>query len=270
MTQEPRVLAYLAAFDPKGLQYSHQMAKLLVASLLRSHFTGEILVFRNRPKPLFQVPRVGVQEVYISTPPWDGEKGGDECLAEVLSWRFRARDLINTDQHDVITYLDNDCLALRNIDHLFVGDWDLLYQPERGRPIKDEVFNGYLEDEELKNLQGNGINAGTFAVRSEHYHAVTEYWEEIFERDPTQHDRFRDQTAWNRLLLDTSLKKVAFERSEIAFPFHLDPDYREYRKAALLHMVGGTASEKLAFAMGQFMSTYFHDEYGVYLDLIEP
>lgn len=69
---------------------------------------------------------------------------------------------------------------------------------------------------------GNGINAGTFAVRAECYAGVMNYWREIFESAPPRHEEMRDQTAWNRLLLDTELRAKPFERGEVRFPFHLD------------------------------------------------
>lgn len=64
-------------------------------------------------------------------------------------------------------------------------------------------------------------------------------WKEIFESQPARHADMRDQTAWNRLLLDTELRVMPFEHGEIQFPFHLDKGFLDYKQAALLHFVGG-------------------------------
>ena len=44
------------------------MAKLLCSSLLRHFWSGEIVVFRNFPEPLFPVERKGLEEVFVDTP----------------------------------------------------------------------------------------------------------------------------------------------------------------------------------------------------------
>src|SRR5690606_33082719 len=110
---------------------------------------------------------------------------------------------------------------LRDVEHLFAGDADLLVQPERGRSMRDSaVFNGYLDLEEAGDppprsrngwLGRDGINAGTFAVRGEKFAEVMAEWRHIYESGPPRHADFRDQTAFNRLLLDTDLRVKPFE-----------------------------------------------------------
>ncbi|MEZ5301897.1 MAG: hypothetical protein R3F11_14805 [Verrucomicrobiales bacterium] len=39
------------------------------------------------------------------------------------------RDRIAADAFDKVLFLDCDCLALRNIDHLLEGDWDIRFHP---------------------------------------------------------------------------------------------------------------------------------------------
>lgn len=270
MSRKPN-LAYTVAFDAAGLTGSRMMAKLLVSSLSRTLFDGDILVFRNFQAPLFAIPRVGVHEIFIETPRWNPASQDDTqtCLREALAWRFRARNFIEAEHYDKIIYLDADCVALRNIDHLLEGEWDIACQPE-ARPITEPMFNGYLSDEEMSHLSCPGINAGTIAVESSRYQEVMSRWEEIFESPPAQHERFRDQTALNRLLLDTALKVRRFERAEIAFPFVSTPHYVDYRDAALVHLVGETQQRKIDLAFGLFMSAFYNDNSGLYLDFLEP
>ncbi len=255
------------------------MAKLLCSSLLRHFWSGEIVVFRNFEEPLFPVERKGLEEIHVETAPFgEGREAGKACLASALEFRFRAAEMIDADRYEWIAYLDADCLALRNLDHLFAGDADILVQAEAGRKMREsQVFNGYIGDEEilapvcntwLRN-EGDGINAGTFAVRGANYAEVMEEWKRIFESEPARHTEMRDQTAWNRLLLDTELRIRPFERGEIRFPLHLDKGFLDYKQAALLHFVGGKQRDKIDLAFALHMMKTYGDAGGLFLDLLE-
>lgn len=67
MVKKPN-LVYTIAIDPPGSGGTRQMAKMLAASLVRTYFDGDVLVFRNSAQPLFLTPRQGVEEVYIELP----------------------------------------------------------------------------------------------------------------------------------------------------------------------------------------------------------
>ena len=272
-------LIYTVAFDPPSWKGGRAMAKLLCSSLLRHYWTGEIVVFRNYPEPLFPVERKGLEEVYVETPEvGEGTGAGERCLAAALAYRFRAAEMLAPERYGWMAYFDADCLALRNLDHLFCGDADILVQPESGRNMADtHVFNGYLSPGGKARSQrnawitsrGDGINAGTFAVRSTHYLEVMTRWREIFASEPACHTEMRDQTAWNRLLLDTELRARPFERGEIMFPLHLDKGFLEYKDAALLHFVGGEQRDKIDLAFALHLMKTYGDPGGLFLDLLE-
>lgn len=272
-------LIYTVAYDLPGWRGGRTMAKLLCSSLLRGFWSGRILVFRNFVQPLFPVERKGLEEIFIETPDFgDGKEAGKRCLHEALQARFQALEWIeHPERYDWIAYLDADCLALRDIEHLFTGDADLLVQPERGRPMGESpVFNGYLEKSAEFPPRGrnswlgrDGINAGAFGVRGEKFAEVMRAWRLIYESEPPRHEDFRDQTAFNRLLLETDLRVKPFERGEIMFPFHLDTSFLDYREAALLHFVGGKQKDKVDLAFALHMMRTYCDEGGLFLDLLE-
>jgi hypothetical protein len=237
------------------------------------------VVFRNFPEPLFPVERKGLEEVFVETPEvGEGRGAGERCLKAALEYRFRAAEMLDPGCYRWMAYLDADCLALRNLDHLFAGDADILVQPEAGRKMADShVFNGYIgAEEELSPLRnawlaapGDGINAGTFAVRAERYAEVMVRWKEIFESAPPRHAEMRDQTAWNRLLMGTELRVQPFERGEIRFPFHLDKGFLDYKQAALLHFVGGEQRDKIDLSFALHLMKTYGDPGGLFLDLLE-
>lgn len=286
-------LIYTVAFDLPGWRGSRTMTKLLCSSLLRSFWDGQIVVFRNFAEPLFPVERKGLEEVYIETQDFGlGQDAAQACLKNALQMRFRASEWIaHPEQYQWIVYLDADCLALRDISHLFAGEADILVQPEKGRSMYDEaVFNGYLGhamhcgcQEKVhsatcgakraipKNgwLGRDGINAGTVAIKGEKFAEVCAEWQRIFDSEPSLHRDFRDQTAFNRLLLETDLKVRPFERGEIAFPLHLDKGFLDYSQAALLHFVGGEQKDKINLAFAMHMMRTYNEEGGLFLDLLE-
>jgi hypothetical protein len=253
------------------------MAKLLCSSLLRGFWSGEIRVFRNFETPLFPVERKGLEEVQVTTSDFgDGPEAGRQCLQEALAARFLAAEWIERpEDYDWIIYLDADCLALRDVEHLFAGEADVLVQPEVGRSmVAEAVFNGYLGDPPPRSARNgwlgrDGINAGTFAVRGSVFRQVMAEWRRIHGSEPERHAEFRDQTAFNRLLLETELRVRPFERGEVMFPFHLDPGFLRYREAALLHFVGGKQKDKIDLAFALHMMRVYGDEGGLFLDLLE-
>lgn len=259
------------------------MAKLLCSSLLRGFWSGRIIVFRNFEQPLFPVERKGLDEVFIETSAlskgMSTRDSGQASLSEALQARFKAVEWIEDPcQYDWISYLDADCLALRDIEHLFAGEADVLVQGEEGRLMwSDRAFNGYFDPKDARPrpsgrngwLGRTGINAGTFAVRGNKFTELLDEWRRIYESSPAGHTEFRDQTAFNKLLMETSMKVQAFERGEIMFPFHLDKGFLDYNKAALLHFVGGEQKDKIGLAFGLHMMRTYGEEGGLFLDLME-
>ena len=254
------------------------------------------IVFRNSPMPLFLVERKGLEEVYLETPPMHGQEGAEEAWC----WKYRVAELIeNPEQYDKILFVDCDTLALRNLDHLLKGNWDIRYQPERGQPADGQSFNAFLTDEEMATAaHRTGANSGTIAVRGSCFHAVMDAWRDIDESDPLRDSGFRDQTSWNTLLLRMTKEEgfasppqhpqqpsraalmqglqspapwraEPFPVGEVQFPGYLDPHYTSYSKAALTHNIMPDTLEKIEFTFGLYLRTFFCDPTGLFFSRIE-
>lgn len=262
-----KALVYIIAIDRPESPTHRNLAKLLVCSLLKTHFSGEIILFRNTAQPIFLVERARVEEVLIE----DLTLQEDPVVfaAEAWSWKYRVRRFIDADQYDSIMFLDCDMLALANIDHLFVGDCDIRYQPEIGRKIQDQVFSGHLSNLEIETLEMDGVNSGTFIIKGTHFNQVLEEWEALGARNPLQHDLCHDQATWNRLLLDTKLRAEPFPPFEVTFPLHLDPAFKDYRRSTLVHAVGGDEQGKSEFLFGLYMGTFYSDPNMVLLNILD-
>lgn len=269
-------LAYTIAIDPPGQTGCRFMAKLLAASLTRSQFFGDILIFHNSVAPIFFVERKGVEEISVNPliP-----QNMEHLAQEAWTWKYRVRDYIDADKYDKIFFLDADCLALRNLDHLLEGDWDIAYKREQGIRIQRPQFSCYLSPEEMATLRCDGVNSGTIGIRGAVYQDVMREWERIEKTEPYSSRFCSDQASWNRLLLDfthrTSQRNERrwlakpFEAHEIQFPMHLDKDFRKYRDAAVLHFLGGTTFEKMQLMFAIYMGTYFHDDAGTLLNVTD-
>jgi hypothetical protein len=285
-------LAYIICFDAPGSESNRYLTRMLVSSLLRTYFTGDIVVFRNSVNPLFLVERKGLQEVYVDAP----QLGGMEGAEDAWCWKYKVAELLDTRGYDKVLFLDADMLALRNIDHLLEGDWDIAYMPTRGWNVLDDSFAAYWAAEEISDfrvqiaglgkgtalpLALTGANSGTLAVRAEIYHEVMATWRAIDEGPRRVELGFRDQASWNALLArrtDKSgaangknqlWKAAAFPEGEIQFPMFLDPEYRNYTKAALTHNCGGDTLVKIQFTFGLYMRTFFCDPTGLFFSILE-
>lgn len=286
-----RNLIYTIVMDAPGAEGYRFLGKMLVSSLLRTFFTGDIVVFRNGEVPLFLVERKGLEEVFIETPPMSGKAGAEAAWC----WKYRVAEMLDVRGYDKVMFLDADFLALRNIDHLLEGDWDIACQPERGRSADDGDFNGFYTDAELKSAGGRtGINSGSWAVRASCFHEVMRQWREIDTgRWPRRENGFRDQASWNTFLRrrgkgsgfgvqksdagegndaeeeGREWKVEFFPEGEIQFPMYLDPDYRSYHKAALTHNCGMNTLGKVEFSFGLYMRTFFCDPTGLFFSMLE-
>jgi lipopolysaccharide biosynthesis glycosyltransferase len=238
---------------------------------LRTGFAGEIWIFKNSENPIFLTPREGVREIYVDIPNMTADHAGAErawCLKYQMAQHLPAQ------KFEKIVFLDADCLALRNIEHLLEGDWDIAVQAERGSVVTQWNYNSYLTETEMTHPpKGPGINSGTWAVKGSIFHEVMAAWQTIDEAPPLRECKCRDQSSWNRLLLDNAKSNRwnvhHWPEGEIAFPLYLDPHYKFYAKAALTHHLGGDTREKLRFAFGLWMETFVFDDSCLFFHFME-
>ena len=263
----PRHLAYTIALDdPPGAVGHRTMAKFLALSLLRTRFDGDIVIFRNSPAPLFMVPRAGVREVFIQT----GRPGKKKFWDYAQAWKFRVREHLDVRGYDKVLFLDADCLALRSINPMLTGDWDLAFYPEPGTHAGGDWFNCFITDEEAARLDCAGVNGGILGVRAKHYHAVMAAWEKIHFGPAPRKKFFTDQAALTRLVIDTKLRKRPLVLADVATPMGYDPRPHIYFESRLVHLAGCTDfAQKLRFMFGLYMNTFFLDRQATLLHMLD-
>jgi hypothetical protein len=146
-----------------------------VSALLRSLFSGEIVVFHPGEMPLYKVERARVTEVPVGFPV-SGSRGADKrrTSRELL---FNLNDQIKPEPRQWVIVADPAGIALRNIDHLIPPDLPGPYGPPGADFLWARVHEG-----------GSGprdeAGPGLWAVRGEFLPLVLERWKEAWEAEP--------------------------------------------------------------------------------------
>lgn len=247
-------LCYTIALDRPGQDVHRRMARLLVTSLIRTGWHGRIVVFRNSSEAVLPVRHPAVEEMIL-------EENGESPWGRLMQWKYRVRDLLDLTGIGKVLFLDCDSIALRSLNHLMLGTWDIYSAPEPGR-ICEPPFNGYLREEEMGTIHHlPGLNAGTLGVSAQHFRAVAAEWDRIDSTEPLRKWHATDQPAWNRLVLDTPLRHRHFAPGEVQFPFLHRAVWHEYRHAALVHACDRSPEEKFSLLYGLWMDVYGRDQF---------
>lgn len=255
-----RHLAYIVALDRAGMTGHRNLAKMLVSSLLRTRFDGDIMVFHNSPHPLFMVPREGVQEVILKAK--KEPKTHDEFVGFAQSCKHTVARHLQPEGYDKVIFLDCDCLVLRPINHLLEGDWSLAVITESGTRIQNGPYGGYLTAAEHGLLRREGMNSGTWAISAPLLKKFLRQWRAA-EKLPPAFECLREQSAFNRVVLDWPGMVLMWPHEEIALPFcHGNRTcYRDFSTSAIVHAAGAAGPvEKLPFIFGLFCSQFLCDD----------
>ena len=264
-----RNLVYTLALDPAGQTGHRNLAKMLVSSLLRTRFTGDILVFHNSPLPLYMVAREGVREVNMGVPKKVGP--AHQFVAYAQSCKHAVARHIDAAAYDKVMFIDCDSVVLRNIDHLLDGDWDLAVTIENGSRIQEYGYGGYLKPRERKLMRRPGKNSGTWAVSGRRFREFLRWWRAVESR-PCRRGCLREQSAFNRVALDWDGVMHPWRKGEIALPLvtgHLQT-YVDFARASIVHAASGAAVDyKLRFIFSIYAGAFLFDSQLAIFNTIE-
>ncbi len=265
-----RHLVYTLALDMGGATAHRNMAKLLVSSLLRTRFDGDIVVFHNSPNPLFMVPRSGVREVALHPLQEPEEHWGFVEIAQ--SCKHAVIEHLHPEGYDKVMFIDCDCVVTRSINHLLEGPWDLAFFAETSAPIQDGAYGAYLTPEERAELRRDGINSGTWAVTAPRFLELLQRWRTVDASPPGMIPCLREQSAFNRVVLDWEGTVIEWPRHEIALPFcHGNLQiYWQWEPAAIIHAAGaGSVHHKLPFLFSMFCMKFLYDSQLTLFNILE-
>lgn len=237
---------------PDGQPSARIMAKGLAASLARSLFCGEIVIFRNRDTPVFRVERKGIQEITVRPAlPRSLEDvsgvGNDYLL-------FSLAEFLQPHPRQWVIIADSASVALRNIDHLIPADG-------KGAFARKEA-DVYWSD------AGNGSGAawGLFAARGECLSHVLKAWKEAKHHAP---EAATSSAVWQSVLEGLPFEKRRFERGEVAIPSIDAVDWSGVCGSAFVTVAGWPEIEKQKFLQALYLGNYLGDQTGMIFDLID-
>jgi GR25 family glycosyltransferase involved in LPS biosynthesis len=257
-TARPKVLCYTVALDLKEVKFYRQQARMMVASLKRCGFSGDIKIIHNGDTEIFDQPHPNVEEIGIETP---------ATTALCYRVKFKARDLFSVEGYDWVMFLDSDFIIHANLDSWFTGPEIIRYATEPGFEIHYPQFGAFLTDHEMESLKRDGINSGAFVIKANHFHEVMALWQEI-DAGETTRCKAGDQHAWNRLLLDTKLPTKLLANPDVKY-FYNHAHVMEMLKAPVLHFCGIDAGERVMAMQAKFISHFHTDGDGTLVRLLE-
>ena len=185
--------------------------------------------------------------------------------------RYLVAKEINVRQYDKIMWLDCDSVAVRNLDHLLDGDWDIAVYPERGSRVRERWYGGYLSAKELFNLETEGLNSGTWAIRASLFQRFAEACLTVA-KQPLPEGCLAEQSTFNRVLCDFRGRVHKWPASEIALPLIFPDAFREpwFANATVVHAAGGhLIDDKLRFLFSVFAGTYLFDPQLALFNILE-
>ncbi|HEY8961566.1 MAG TPA: hypothetical protein VIM57_05110 [Luteolibacter sp.] len=224
--------------DPYGSRQWRSCGKLWAASLLRHQWGGKIQINRNFPQPLFAVERADLHETSLVVLQNIGK-------SKEIDWKAHSRicqldaaaNLSSADDSPWVLLADADCVALRNLDHLFDSNCDILVSIANGSPDPGFVaVRGPLLSTFIKEVRAAGglTKAGLASVLC--------------------------SGAW---------KVGQFERGEVLRPDDPGISVFDLANAAVIHLAGTTVADRHRVAFAFHMMAVYQDQDGLFMDIMD-
>jgi hypothetical protein len=252
-----KLLLLAESAKPAALDFT--LLRIATASLLRSLFADDLLIFRTGDTPLYKVERKQVTEVPLEISVTG--KGEAERRQASRRFLFSLCDQIKPEPRQWVIVADPAGIALRNIDHLIPPDLPGPYAP----PEVDFFWARVHED-------GTGsrdeAGPGLWAVRGEFLPMVLERWREAWETEPAAGEE-DERRIWSDVVRSLPIRKKAFERGEVLCPAVGAVDWKALCSAAYVSIPDWPETERWKFLQALYFSTYFGDETGMMVNVLE-
>ena len=271
MEELPYCLSLVDCYKNNEREQGRIATKILASSLIRNLPLGYVNIVRVEPTaPLFRSGREGLEEVWLKKDTVD--------IPETIVPQWLPADYIDGTKYSWVLFLGGGSITLRDTDHLFDTEADILWAPLNDTLLHSDDCNGYLTEKEIKEEQSEhpwtrpwaqGASSNVWAVRGEHYAQMITDWREVTKNEPSRSTSDKIQSAWNRFLIDTELVVTRFERGEVEFP-DLGGSYEHWHQATILNVSKFNTNLRNQFLQQQFFGSYFGDPAGTFLDIVDP
>jgi len=246
-------------------KHSHPTsAKILATSLSRSLFSGSLHIFRNHEMSLFKVDRRQMEEVFV--PAALREKTNVDSRRNSREFLFELRKQVQPEPRQWVIISDAAGIALRNIDHLIPAD----SKAAQIRLSPTDV-DFYWTKTMRRNKSDGEVSAslGLWAVRGEHLSQVLERWKCAWS-GPGKDAELDEATVWSEVVRNLPLRKKPFEKGEVYAPEIGSVDWEAVSNAAFVTVPGWPQDEQRKFLQAMYFGTYFGDESGLMVNILDP
>ena len=242
----------LLSFSQADDRLEPLIVKCCVSSILRSLFTGNIVIIRNRQEPLYLVERANVTEISL------GAVSEDYSAKSIgLAWTQWVPEITSyvtagLDQWVIFCSLGG--LALRNIDHLFP-------------PVSPSKFPGVLPQFlYLQDAEGN-ISEKFWAVRGRALREILALWKiSIGCKDLAAGAA---ASRWTHGIREMGIPIRQFEKGEVTNVILHETNWLEITEAAFVITSAEDRSRQLRLFQTLYLGSYLGDETGLVMGIID-
>lgn len=169
---------------------------------------------------------------------------------------------MNPEPRQWVILPDSSGLALRNIDHLIPADSQAAHAPAEVDFYWTKVVD--------RNVGGGEVSAspGLWAVRGEDLPLVLERWKSAWS-EMGEGAKLDEAAVWSRVVRELPLRKKPFEKGEVYAPQIGAVDWEAVSHAAFVTVPGWPQDEQRKFLQALYFGTYFGDETGLMLNILE-
>lgn len=229
------------------------LAKMLCSSLTRVHSQADVMLFRNQEKPLFRLEREAVKEQYIEL--FFEGLSIDRRNHMALEFLAALNSLIVGEEYDWVMMLECG-VAIRNIDHL-------VHEKIANSDNTVDLF--WLPCGNQSVGIANEASRGAWAVRGDYFHATLNEW--IQAHVSTTDAR---GISWIDRIKRLPLRSRPFEKNEVYAPLVGEVDWEAVSNAAFVTVPDWPEKEQWKFLQALYFGTYFGDETGLMLNILDP
>lgn len=158
---------------------------------------------------------------------------------------------------------DPSGVALRNIDHLIPADSKTAHAPAEVDFYWTKVMDRNEGDGEVF------ASPGLLAVRGEHLPMVMKRWKSVWS-ELGKGAEVDEVSVWSQVVRDLPLRKRPFEKGEVYAPEIGSVDWEAVSHAAFVTVPDWPQDEQRKFLQALYFGTYFGDESGLMLNILDP
>ncbi len=159
-----------------------------------------------------------------------------------------------------VVMMDPASIALRNLDHL-------LPQEAHGSCPPPEVDFLWLRSNSSQDTEQ--ASPGIWAVRGEHLPKVLKLWKETYVRSRRDDPTSSEGAIWTKTVQKLSIRKRAFEGTEVIAPSFQSVDWQLLSSAAFVTVPDWPIEEQWKLIQALYFGTYFGDESGMILNMLD-